>query len=141
MRTLVFLCLFILSCRPPPKNETRVILEPDVELLESVESIAKCINDEAGTTLVALGKGEHAVRVIYSIDEDPKICGRYFKNTRLIHVDPNSKRCPIGIVLAHEIGHSMGFSHVEDENDIMFPKIRISSMPEACSSLVARLNL
>lgn len=140
LRTLTILALFA-SCGKPPTNQVRVILKPTQELYLITSNIIDCINDAAGAELAVLGVGVNAVPVLYEDNEDPNVCGTWSRKCSATGTIKLDRECETGLVLVHEIGHSMGLGHnVDNPDDIMFPNVTLLNMTQACHSLAAHFD-
>ena len=70
--------------------------------------------------------------VIERRDLEPGTCGTAFVGAAAgqIYLD-NDTTCNIQGVMAHEIGHALGFWHVGTEGSLMFPRARTSNIADA----------
>jgi hypothetical protein len=67
-------------------------------------------------------------------DEANEVCGRALigASAGQIWLDGNG-RCNIAAVFAHEIGHALGFWHVDIPGSLMFPRDRASNIADAAT--------
>jgi hypothetical protein len=70
--------------------------------------------------------------VIERRDQTGGICGTAFVGASAgqIFLD-GSNKCRVDAVLAHEVGHALGFWHVNIEGSLMYPQYRDSNVNDA----------
>ena len=64
-------------------------------------------------------------------------CGRAMVGASAGHIwlDANGQNCTYDAVFAHEIGHALGFFHVEQKGSMMYPQQRNSNLADAPTEL------
>jgi predicted Zn-dependent protease len=50
----------------------------------------------------------------------------------------NDTTCSLAALFAHEIGHALGFWHVDIEGSMMFPRVRGSNITDAPTEIERR---
>jgi hypothetical protein len=67
--------------------------------------------------------------VIERADLGPQVCGRASVGAVAGQIVLHSDNiCNLDSVLAHEIGHALGFFHVSAQGSLMFPQARLSNV-------------
>lgn len=77
--------------------------------------------------------------VIERRDLAPGVCGTAFVGATAgqVYLD-NDTTCSLAAVFAHEIGHALGFWHVDIEGSMMFPRVRGSNITDAPTEIERR---
>jgi hypothetical protein len=128
MRSAIFVALVACSCGPSDNTAVKTVFDPcspvvltSTKELASIEAAAKLWNDLAGTAYSTVdAKGPH-IPVKFQAAAD-NFHGLYDDNAGIIYinsdiVDDNER----AIVIAHEIGHSLGLLHRSDVASVMNP--------------------